>query len=88
MDKRLLDILCCPESKQPVKLANKAQLDLLNARIRAGDIQTTAGKAVAQPFGAALITTDGRLIYRVDDDIPVMLTDEAISTVQMQNFPV
>ncbi len=88
MDKRLLDILCCPVSKQPVKPANKAQLDLLNVGIRAGDIQTTGGKAVTQPFSAALITTDGRLIYRVDEDIPVMLADEAISTVQMQNFPV
>ncbi|QBB69823.1 hypothetical protein ELE36_05260 [Pseudolysobacter antarcticus] len=88
MDKRLLDILCCPVSKQPVKPASKAQLDLLNAGIRAGDIQTTAGVGVTQPFTAALITTDGRLIYRVDDDIPVMLADEAIGTIQMQNFPV
>lgn len=88
MDKRLLDILCCPVSKQPVKLASKGQLELLNACIHAGDIQTTAGAAVTQPFSAALITTDGRLIYRVDDDIPVMLADEAIGTIQMQNFPV
>ncbi len=88
MDKRLLDILCCPVSKQPVKPASKAQLELLNACIRAGDIQTAAGCAVTQPFSAALITTDGRLIYRVDDDIPVMLVEEAIGTIQMQNFPV
>jgi uncharacterized protein YbaR (Trm112 family) len=88
MDKRLLDILCCPVSKQPIKPANQAQLDLLNAAIRTGDIQTTGHAQVTQPFVAALITTDGRLIYRVDDDIPVMLADEAIGTIQMQNFPV
>jgi uncharacterized protein YbaR (Trm112 family) len=34
-----------------------------------------------------LITRDGRTIYRIEDDIPVMLADEAIATAQIADFP-
>jgi len=87
MDKRLLDILCCPVSKSPVKLLNKAQLEALNVAIHDGAVQTTAGTAVAAPLQAGLVTLDGKVIYRIEDDIPVMLADEAIGTTQLHGFP-
>lgn len=87
MDKRLIDILCCPVSKVPVKLLNKNQLDTLNAAIARGDIRTTAGESVNDALKAGLITTDAKVIYRVEDDIPVMLADEAIGTTQLHDFP-
>ena len=31
--------------------------------------------------------TDGKVIYRVEDDIPVMLADEGIGTLQLNGFP-
>ena len=46
MDKRLLDILCCPVSKTPVRLLARAELDALNGAIAAGDVATTAGNPV------------------------------------------
>lgn len=87
MDKRLLDILCCPVSKTPVKPLSKPQLEALNAAITRGDVQTTAGAKVAAPLQGGLITTDAKVIYRVEDDIPVMLADEAIGTTQLHGFP-
>ena len=36
MDKRLLDILCCPVSKTPVRPLTQAELDALNNAIAAG----------------------------------------------------
>jgi len=87
MDKRLLDILCCPVSKVPVALLAKAQLDALNAAIRSGGVQNVNGAPVSELIAAGLITTDARLIYRIEDDIPVMLADEAIGTTQFQDFP-
>jgi uncharacterized protein YbaR (Trm112 family) len=36
MDRKLLDILCCPASKQPLALLNKAELRSLNEAIAAG----------------------------------------------------
>ena len=87
MDKRLLDILCCPVSKSPVRLLGKAQLEALNEAIRQGGVQTTSGTSIGQEVVAGLVTTDGKVIYRIEDDIPVMLADEAIGTTQFSNFP-
>jgi len=87
MDKRLLDILCCPVSKSAVKLLSKAQLERVNQAIQQGSVQTTAGTSVANSLQAGLITSDGKVIYRVEDDIPVMLADEAIGTTQFTDFP-
>jgi len=87
MDKRLLDILCCPVSKSPVRLLSRAQLDAINAAIRGGSIETVAGAAVGTALAAGLVTEDGKVIYRIEDDIPVMLADEAIGTTQLTAFP-
>ena len=87
MDKRLLDILCCPVTKVPVRPLVSNELDALNRAVAAGDVQTTASVRVESTLRAGLITTDGKLIYRVEDDIPVMLADEAIATTQLSAFP-
>ena len=87
MDKRLLDILCCPVSKTPVALLAKPQLDALNDAIRAGGVLTVGGAVVSESIEAGLITTDSRLIYRIEDEIPVMLADDGIGTNQFRDFP-
>lgn len=87
MDKRLLDILCCPVSKTPLRLLAKRELDALNDGISAATVQTVAGVAVLEPVSEALITTDRKVIYRVEDGIPVMLPEEAIGTLQLTDFP-
>ena len=87
MDKRLLDILCDPVTKTPVKLLSRAQLDALNREIEREAVKTTAGANVGATLKAGLITTDGKVIYRIEDDIPVMLADEGIGTTQLHDFP-
>jgi len=87
MDKRLLDILCCPVSKTPVRLASAAELDALNRAIGAGKLDTVAGTAVTARLDEALITVDRKVIYRVEDGIPVMLPEEGIGTTQLTDFP-
>ena len=87
MDKRLLDILCCPVSKTPVRPLSKHELDMLNSAINAGSVDTVAHARVRQPIAEALITTDRKVIYPVDDGIPVMLPEEGIGTLQLTDFP-
>ena len=87
MDKRLLDILCCPVSKTPVKLLGRNQLDVLNREIAQHAVRTVAGADVQDELKAGLITVDGKVIYRIEDDIPVMLADEGIGTLQLSGFP-
>lgn len=86
MDKRLLDILCCPLTKSPVKPLTRSQLDELNRAIGKGAVQTISNVVVSAPLQAGLISTDGKVIYRIEDDIPVMLADEAIGTTQLTGF--
>ena len=86
MDKKLLDILCCPSSKQSIGLLNKADLAQLNEQIAARHISQLDGQKLNQPLQEALITQDRKLIYRVDDGIPVLLAEEAIASSQLSNF--
>jgi uncharacterized protein YbaR (Trm112 family) len=87
VDKRLLDILCDPISKTPLRMLNANELTALNRAVEAGSLETIAGEKVKAPLQAGLITTDGKVVYRIEDDIPVMLPDEGIGTLQLNDFP-
>ena len=87
MDKRLLDILCDPVTKTPVRPLRRDELDALNCAIAAGNLDTVAGQKVTTPLSSGLITTDRKVVYRIEDDIPVMLAEEGIGTLQLADFP-
>ncbi|HWG66572.1 MAG TPA: hypothetical protein VN662_04055 [Rhodanobacteraceae bacterium] len=87
MDKRLLDILCDPVTRMPVRPLRRDELDALNRAIAGGAVDTVAGQKVASPLAAGLITTDRKVVYRIEDDIPVMLAEEGIGTLQLNDFP-
>jgi uncharacterized protein YbaR (Trm112 family) len=78
VDPDLLEILVCPESRTPVRLADKELLDMVNRRITEGRLRTRGGETVTEPLAAALVREDGALLYPIRDDIPVMLIEEAI----------
>lgn len=87
MDKKLLDILCCPASKQSLQLLSKDGLSALNAAIAAGSVAQIDGQPLKQALNEALITQDRRLIYRIDDGIPVLLAEEAVAASQVADLP-
>ena len=78
LDKELLDILACPETKEPVHLADRSLVDAVNARIERGEVRNRGGKRVEKKIDAGLVRADGAYLYPVEDDIPIMLVDEAI----------
>ncbi|MEY3516728.1 MAG: hypothetical protein RIS67_945 [Pseudomonadota bacterium] len=88
MDKKLLDILCCPASKQSLLLLSSDQLDRMNAAIAAGKAVQLDGQPVNKPLKEALITRDGKLIYRIDDGIPVLLAEEAVASASIDGLSV
>lgn len=87
IDRRLLDILCCPVSRRPLRLLHAEQLQWLNQRIAAGGVLDVDGRAVSAALAAGLVSDDGRVIYRIEDDIPVLLPEEGIGTTQFDGFP-
>lgn len=87
IDRRLLDILCCPVSKSPLKPLSKEQLRQLNEAIALGGIAFIDGRPVTAALADGLITEDAKVLYRIEDDIPVLLPEEGIGTTQLQDFP-
>ena len=78
IDKELLDILACPETKEPVQLADQALIETLNARIERGEVKNRGGKQVEKKIDSGLVRQDQAYLYPIEDDIPIMLIDEAI----------
>ena len=78
MDTELIEILACPETKQPVHLAEPDLVQRVNAAIAAGTLKNREGGDVREPIDAGLIREDGQYLYAVRDDIPVMLVAEGI----------
>jgi uncharacterized protein YbaR (Trm112 family) len=74
----LLEILVCPETKQPVAPATPELLERVNQRIRSGELRNRGGNPVAGELREALVREDGAVLYPVDDGIPVMLIEESI----------
>jgi uncharacterized protein YbaR (Trm112 family) len=77
-DLELLKLLCCPETHQGLSLAGAALLDELNARVAAGKLRNRADVLVPEKLDAGLIRADGKYVYPVRHNIPVMLVEEAI----------
>lgn len=79
IDADLVNILACPESKEPVALADAALVERVNAAIRAGKVKNRGGDAVTEAIDGGLVRSDGRYLYPIRDDIPIMLVEEAIA---------
>lgn len=86
IDAKLLEILCCPATKIPVRTLSAEKLRVLNAAVAAGTVRTLDGNAVAEALDEALVTENGTTVYRVDDGIPVMLEELGIPTHQVDGL--
>lgn len=78
VSQELLNLLVCPETRQPLHLADPPALERLNAAIKGQGLSNRGGSPVREPLEAALIREDGRFAYPVRNDIPVMLIEESL----------
>lgn len=83
LDKDLLAILCCPDTKQPVMLADDLLIEKVNGAIDRGSLKNKAQKPVTEKLDGGLIRSDSKILYPVREDIPVMLIDEGIPLEQI-----
>ena len=86
VDGKLLEILCCPVSKTPLTILGQDKLDKLNNSISNGEVLFIDGKKIVTPLNEGLITEDDKVIYPVENDIPVLLEEKGIGTTQFSDF--
>ncbi len=78
VDQELLDMLCCPETKDDVALAEAGLIEALNIKVEAGQLRNRGGEIVKEKMDSGLIRADKKYLYPIREDIPIMLIDEAI----------
>ncbi|HMS86354.1 MAG TPA: hypothetical protein PKD12_22155 [Nitrospira sp.] len=74
----LLAILCCPETKQKVTVAEDDVIKTLNVSVTQGELTNKGNRPVTEPFDGGLVREDGTVLYPIRDNIPVMLIEEGI----------
>ncbi|MFQ6674056.1 MAG: Trm112 family protein [Fidelibacterota bacterium] len=74
----LLAILCCPETKEDVHLIPEEEVERINSAISGGTARKRSGEIETELIGGGLLREDGKYLYPIRQDIPIMLMDEAI----------
>lgn len=83
IDKELLDLLVCPDSREKLRMAEDELVERLNKQVEAGTLRNRGGERVEQALQAALLRVDEKIAYPVIEDIPNLLVDEGIPLEQL-----
>ena len=78
MDDNLLEIICCPETHQPLRYADAELVTDLNQRIEAGTLLDRVEENVGQKIEGGLLREDGKILYPIRQNIPTLLIEQGI----------
>jgi uncharacterized protein YbaR (Trm112 family) len=83
LQSQMIAIFRCPDDRSELSAASDELVKQLNQAIRAGRLVDRAGKQVEQTINGGLIRADGTMLYKIVDEIPILLQDEAIPLTQL-----
>ena len=78
IERSVLELLRCPETMQRLQPAADSLLSRLNAQIDAGQLRNRGGRPVVRRCDSGLVREDGRYLYPVCQEIPILILNEAI----------
>jgi uncharacterized protein YbaR (Trm112 family) len=78
-----LEVVACPETHRPLRLADPALLAKLNAAVDKQKLKARSQQLVEPKLQAALVRDDDKIAYPVWEDIPRLLVDAAIPLEQL-----
>jgi uncharacterized protein YbaR (Trm112 family) len=87
MDQDFLNMLRCPMTQKPLRLASAAELAAVNGAIRTGAVKNRGGEAVTRELSAGLVPDGSAVVYPILEDIPILLSTEAIPLTAAGNSP-
>jgi uncharacterized protein YbaR (Trm112 family) len=85
ISKDLLAILCCPDTKLPVMMAEADLVIKLNEAIARGGLMNKGKKPVVEQVEGGLVRADLKILYPIRESIPVMLIEEGIPLDQINS---
>ncbi|MGH7850109.1 MAG: Trm112 family protein [Thermodesulfobacteriota bacterium] len=86
IDKELLDIIACPETKQDLVLAEPELIERINLLIEKGEVMNRSKQKVSEKIDGGLIQKEDRkYLYPIRDHIPILLIDESIPLEALNN---
>jgi uncharacterized protein YbaR (Trm112 family) len=74
----IIKILCCPKTKLPLKLLDQSAIDKINKEIENGELKYFTGDTVHDKIDGGFLRIDGKLLFPIKNEIPVLIMDEAI----------
>ena len=74
----LIALLRCPETLQPLTLADATLRAQLEVRRLAGALRDRTGRRVEEVIVAGLVREDQTIVYPIRAGIPILLVDEGI----------
>ncbi len=83
MNKRLLSILCCPVTHKGLSVVRPDHLKKINTAISEGRLANRDGAILSESVKEALISDDGKIMYPVNDGIPVLLEGASVALNQL-----
>lgn len=75
----LLNILRCPDTRQKLALAEPVLIAQINEAIVASRLRNRGGNPVSEKIDGGLVREDGKFVYPIRANLPIMLIDEAIA---------
>ncbi len=85
-DDPVLELIRCPVTHDPFRVASGRELAAINQRVAAGKVLNRSGQVVTQPLDAALVNRSGTLIAPVFGGIITLLADEMIPADSLQDI--
>lgn len=83
MNKRLLSVLCCPVTHKGLSVVRPDHLKKINTAIGEGTLANRDGAILSKTLKEALVTDDGKIMYPVNDGIPVLLEGASVALTQL-----
>jgi uncharacterized protein YbaR (Trm112 family) len=86
IDKELLDIIVCPETKQDLVIAEPELVEKINQLIEKGEVMNRSKQKVSEMIDGGLIQKEDRkYLYPIRNHIPILLIDESIPLEALNN---
>jgi len=78
ISQELLNILVCPETKQPLQLVDDELLKKINRFIQQGKVVNRDGDPVNENLDGGLIREDKKIVYPIINDLPYLRIGDGI----------